>query len=393
MKSHDIKSKIISQLDSILGIGIAICSWDNLIIDYENEIFSEWIPANDKQSDLSNRIPELNIDRLLKRLSNELDYSFEFEIKNKKRNKVIKLFFSKLNELQSSMILIKAIDYTKEKELEYLIDSYAKIAERNKRDLEKANKMIKQQNIRMEKDLKLGKKIQMSMMPLSFPAFPERSDIDIYAALYPAIELGGDFLDFFFIDKNNLCFVIGDVSDKGVASALQMVVSKTLIRSGAMSETSSAAIMIETNNKMSKDIDSSMFVTIFLAILNVKTGDLVYTNAGHNPPYLKGADKKLEQLDNRHGPAVGMIGGVEYTESHIKLKSGDLVFTYTDGVTEAMNPERTLFTEDRLRGLLQNGNGESSAEELVKLVVKEVKKFEDGAKQADDIAVLGIQMK
>ncbi|MCZ6521351.1 MAG: PP2C family protein-serine/threonine phosphatase [Bacteroidetes bacterium] len=241
----------------------------------------------------------------------------------------------------------------------------------------------------MEKELDFGRTVQMSMMPLTFPAFPKRKEIDIYAALYPAKELGGDFFDFFFIGKNKLCFAIGDVSDKGVPAALQMAVTKTLINSKALSTMSAGKIITEVNDKLSENNESCMLVTLFLGILDTDTGDLVYTNAGHNPPYLRRDDGNLERLDTRHGPVIGAMPDLTYKESQLR---GDIVLTYTDGVTEAMDPDGNLFSEERLKKVLHNGNGQVTLGKLVKSLVSEVKDFEKGADQADDITVLSVQM-
>ena len=136
-----------------------------------------------------------------------------------------------------------------------------------------------------------------------------------------------------------------------------------------------------------------MFVTLFLGILDTDTGELVYTNAGHNPPYLRRDDGKLERLDTRHGPVVGAMPDLTYQESQLQLHKGDIVLTYTDGVTEAMDPDGKLFSEERLKKVLHNGNGQVTMAKLVKSLVSEVKDFEKGADQADDITVLSVQMR
>jgi len=258
------------------------------------------------------------------------------------------------------------------------------------RTIREQSRIINAHNQRMEKELDFGRTVQMSMMPLTFPAFPKRKEIDIYAALYPAKELGGDF---FFIQENKLCFAVGDVSDKGVPSALLMAVTKTLINSKALSIGSTGKMLTEVNNELGEDNESGMFVTLFVGILDTDTGELVYTNAGHNPSYLRRDDGNLERLDTRHGPVVGAMPDLIYKESRLQLHKGDIVLTYTDGVTEAMNADKNLFSKNRLERVLQNGNGQVTLEKLVKSLVSEVKDFEKGADQADDITVLSIQMR
>jgi sigma-B regulation protein RsbU (phosphoserine phosphatase) len=242
---------------------------------------------------------------------------------------------------------------------------------------------------RMESELNIGREIQMSMLPLSFPAFPDRTDFDVHASLYPAREVGGDFYDLFLIDNQHFCFCVGDVSGKGVPAALFMAVTKTLIKSRAANDLSPASILSHVNTELSHRNESCMFVTIFLAILDLEIGEMVYTNAGHNPPYVKRADGSLLRLDSRHGPIVGAAEGLAYREDREGLSPGDLVFLYTDGVTEAMNEESQLYTEDRLKGLLSN-HPCSSVEESVRVSVDDVWDFQGEAEQADDITVMTV---
>ncbi len=240
---------------------------------------------------------------------------------------------------------------------------------------------------RMESELNIGRDIQMSMLPLSFPAFPERHDFDIYAALYPAQEVGGDFYDLFLIDENHLCFCVGDVSGKGVPAALFMAVTKTLIKSRADTDMSPAKIVSHVNCEQSKGNDSCMFVTLFLAILDLPSGNMVYCNAGHNPPYLQRSSGELERLDARHGPVIGAVEDMGYDESSLQLQPGDLVYLYTDGITEAMNSNRDLYGEQRMVGQLE-GREFDSAAAAVTASVDDVWAFQGDAPQADDITVL-----
>jgi len=242
---------------------------------------------------------------------------------------------------------------------------------------------------RMESELNIGREIQMSMLPLTFPAFPHRSDFDVHAALHPAREVGGDFYDLFLIDDNHFCFCVGDVSGKGVPAALFMAVTKTLIKSRAANDLSPASILSHVNTELAQRNESSMFVTVFLGILDLRTGSLVYSNAGHNPPYLKRPDGELVRIDRRHGPIIGAMEGLAYRQDHLALSTGDLVFLYTDGVTEAMNPRRELYTESRLKTLL-SGLPACSAREAVQVGIDHVWTFQGDAEQADDVTVLSV---
>lgn len=242
---------------------------------------------------------------------------------------------------------------------------------------------------RMESELNIGREIQMSMLPLSFPAFPDRTDFDVHASLFPAREVGGDFYDLFLIDNQHFCFCVGDVSGKGVPSALFMAVTKTLIKSRAANDLSPASILSHVNTELSHRNESCMFVTIFLAILDLESGEMAYTNAGHNPPYLKRAGGELVRLDRRHGPIVGAAEGLAYREDSERLGPGDFVILYTDGVTEAMNVGGELYSEDRLLKLLSQQRS-SSVEESVQEVVNDVWAYQGEAEQADDVTVMTV---
>ena len=254
-------------------------------------------------------------------------------------------------------------------------------------ELSQAYDIIKQQKERMEEELNIGRDIQMSMLPLEFPAFPEHDEFSIHALLQPAREVGGDFYDFFFINEDELVLVVGDVSGKGVPAALFMAVTKSVIKTRAMDDPSPASIVTRVNDEMSEDNPSSMFVTLFIAICNVRTGECRYTNAGHNPPYVRREDGQLDALTQRHGPIIGAMEDLAYKESSIDLGKGDQLFIFTDGVTEAMDSQDQLYSEKRLEELLESSMG-SSVESLVSLALESVEAYADGAEQADDITML-----
>ena len=255
--------------------------------------------------------------------------------------------------------------------------------------LEEANRIIGVQKQRMEDELNVGREIQMSMIPRVFPAFPDHDEFTIFASLEPAREVAGDFYDFYFVDEDRICFCIGDVSGKGVPSALFMAMTKTLIKSRAADDRSPASILTHINDELSANSKSSMFVTLFVGIMNIRTGELVYTNAGHNPPYLKRRDGDLVRMDRLHGPFVGAMAGMIYEEDEATMAPGDLLFLYTDGVTEARDVGERMFSEDRLKYLLLSAEG-GDAEAIVGLTVAAVKAFEGETEQADDITVLAL---
>jgi sigma-B regulation protein RsbU (phosphoserine phosphatase) len=241
---------------------------------------------------------------------------------------------------------------------------------------------------RIESELKIAHDIQMSMVPKIFPAFPSRSEFDLYAVLVPAKEVGGDFYDFFFIDEDRLCFAIGDVSGKGVPASLFMAVTKTLFKATGAQVSAPDAILTRLNREICRDNDSCMFVTLFCAVLNLRSGEVVYSNGGHNLPYVLRSGFAA-QLENTEGIALGVMEDASYHARTIVLRPGDGLLLYTDGVTEAMDPEDRLFSDDRLQQVLEARNG-GSPQETIRGVVDEVRKFAAGAPQADDITVLGI---
>ncbi len=169
-----------------------------------------------------------------------------------------------------------------------------------------------------------------------------------------------------------------------------MAVTKTLIKSRASEDTSTASIISHVNDEVSSDNASCMFVTIFVAIINIRSGDVTYTNAGHNPPYLKPKGKSPGRLEGRHGPVVGAMEGIEYKEERLTVNVGDLLILYTDGITEAMNAKRELFSEDRLVDLLKSAPIDS-AEDTTREVISAVEIFEGETDQSDDITILAFQ--
>jgi sigma-B regulation protein RsbU (phosphoserine phosphatase) len=242
----------------------------------------------------------------------------------------------------------------------------------------------------MEEELNVGRDIQMSMLPLVFPPFPERSDFSVFAMLEAAREVGGDFYDLFLIDENRFCFCVGDVSGKGVPAALFMAVTKTLLKSRSSFDSSPGSIFTHVNDEMAADNDASMFVTLWMAILDTRTGEVVYSNAGHNPPFVKRADGSLLRLDKLHGPVIGAMEGLPYGEDSVTMRPGDTLFLYTDGVTEAMDPPGDLYGEDRLCEILEEPD-HTTVEDLVEASAADVWRFQAEAEQADDVTILAVQ--
>ncbi|OQW44867.1 MAG: hypothetical protein A4C66_01700 [Nitrospira sp. HN-bin3] len=250
--------------------------------------------------------------------------------------------------------------------------------------------LVETTKARMQEELNVGRDIQLSMLPRVFPAFPDRKELELYAVLEPALEIGGDLYDFFLVDQHRLCFVIGDVSGNGVPAALFMAMTKIMVKTRAASDPSPASIVTHVNDALSAENDSCMFVTLYLGILNLRDGTLVTTNAGHNPPLLKRKDGMFEWLTAQDGPMVGPMAGIAFKESTIRLEPGDELFLYTDGVTEADNRRRELFGKDRLKAVLDTSRVPSVVDRLG-AVMQAVRTFAGDVPQADDITMLGLR--
>jgi sigma-B regulation protein RsbU (phosphoserine phosphatase) len=240
---------------------------------------------------------------------------------------------------------------------------------------------------RIESELNIASDIQMGLLPKTFPAFPERREFDIYAVLEAAKEVGGDLYDFFFIDGERFCFAVGDVSGKGVPAALFMVITRTLIKTKAARGLSPGDVLKRVNRDLCRENPSLMFVTLFLGILNVKTGELEYCSGGHNLPYLISASGGVEEVQKTEGMALGIVEDTVFESKKLTLDKGDAIFLYTDGVTEATNSANEAFTEARLKQALRQLHGQP-IQEVVAGIMGETKTFVAGAEQSDDITMM-----
>jgi sigma-B regulation protein RsbU (phosphoserine phosphatase) len=243
---------------------------------------------------------------------------------------------------------------------------------------------------RIDEALKLSRDIQMSILPQRFPPFPERDEFEIFATIEPAKEVGGDFYDFFFVDRDNLCFCIGDVSGKGIPAALFMAVTKTLIKAKTSKGMYPDEILSDVNKELCIDNDASMFVTIFCGILNTRTGEVLYCNGGHNPPYILSKALGVKALDDNSGMALGAYEAAHYSTSTVSLAPGDSMFLYTDGVTEAMDINGAFYTDERLKRFLENQKT-IDIEKRLRNTLYDLKTFASGAPQADDITLMEIK--
>ena len=250
---------------------------------------------------------------------------------------------------------------------------------------------------RIEADLAIAKDIQTSALPNIFPPFPKQTEFALFASMKAAKEVGGDFYDFYMLNKTTLGFLIADVSGKSIPGAMFMMTSKTIIKSLAESGLSPAEVFTLANEKLCVGNEAEMFVTAWLGYLDLNTGLIHVANAGHNPPVLiRGG--KAEYVVLRPGLMLAGMDGVRYKEQIIQLEKGDILFLYTDGVTEAMNHNEEQYGEEKLQKILSFGDQypESSSEnEVVESVCKtvstDIEKFTSGAEQSDDITMLCIR--
>jgi len=240
---------------------------------------------------------------------------------------------------------------------------------------------------RIESELSIAREIQMSILPKIFPPFPKRSEFDIYATIEPAKEVGGDLYDFFFIDDDHICFLIGDVSGKGVPASLFMAVTKTLFKASTEKGLLPGEIVSKVNNELSKDNDTCMFVTLFCGILDTRNGEVLYSNAGHNPPLIIKKGERPNYLKKSGGMAIGVMEGMDYPTAKLHLQPGEYLYMYTDGVTEATNTKEELFSEERLREDLSKIQ-DKPIKDVVSDIMLKIDSFSMGMPQADDITMM-----
>jgi len=243
---------------------------------------------------------------------------------------------------------------------------------------------------RIESELKIARSIQMNFLPRHFPPFPEKQEFEIFAVLESAREVGGDLYDFFLLDDDHLFFSIGDVSGKGVPAALFMAASKMLMKGTAHLELTPAEILERVNRELCWENDSAMFVTVFCGIFCIKNGEMKYSNAGHNPPILLHASGQADWLPLPEGFMLGPFEDSRYETRSIVLTPGDTLILYTDGVTEAMNSEKEVYSDEKLLEMvMQSGN--ASAEGLVREIVQSVQNYAGDEPQSDDITLLALK--
>lgn len=246
---------------------------------------------------------------------------------------------------------------------------------------------ISEAEARIDKELEFARSIQHSALPSVFPPFPNRKELDIYALMETAKEVGGDFYDFYFVGEDKFVFLIADVSGKGIPAAMFMMTAKTLLKGFAEAGGTVDEVFTRTNEKLCENNDAAMFVTAWMAVIDLKTGLVEFVNAGHNPPLIRRKNGKFEYLKSRAGFVLAGMDDLKYRKSELRLEAGDEVFLYTDGVTEATNAQTELYGEERLLAFM-NTLRDYSADEVCAAVKADVDAFVGEAPQFDDITMV-----
>ena len=262
--------------------------------------------------------------------------------------------------------------------------------ERDLQDHEQNLTRIVAEKQRISTELALANKIQADMLPNIFPAFPDRDEFNIYASMTPAKEVGGDFYDFFFIDHDRLAMVIADVSGKGIPAAMFMVMAKGIIETQCMSGKTPAEILADVNKMICAKNHEKMFVTVWLGILDLRSGELTAANAGHEYPVIKEPDSDFEVMHDKHGFVIGGFKRMKYEDYIIKMKPGSKLFVYTDGVTEATDADDRLFGVERTV-LSLNKAKNASPQTLLETVDADVREFAGDAEQFDDLTMMCVE--
>ena len=242
---------------------------------------------------------------------------------------------------------------------------------------------------RISAELNVATQIQADMLPRIFPPFPQKKEIELFASMTPAKEVGGDFYDFFLIDEDHLALVIADVSGKGVPAALFMVISKTLIKNRVMQGGTPAQILHDVNNQLCEGNEADMFVTCWLGIFEFSTGILTAASAGHEFPAVCGPDRNFELFKDKHGFVLAGMEGARYRDYQIQLEQGGSLFVYTDGVPEATNAENEMFGAERMLASL-NRSADKNPEVFIREVGAAVTAFTGEAPQFDDVTMVGM---
>jgi phosphoserine phosphatase RsbU/P len=242
----------------------------------------------------------------------------------------------------------------------------------------------------VQRDLSTATRIQQSLLPKVFPPFPQHPEISVYAEMLTAKEVGGDFYDYYFIDADRLAFTIGDVSGKGIPAAIYMAVSRTLLKAIAHQIVNPGEVLRRLNTLLIPESESATFVTVFFGVLNIRSGELQFSNGAQNSPYLMKASGEVEQLPLTEGSILGKFLHLDYDTKKVRLQRGDTLFLYTDGVSEAMDGGNNQYGDERLKSFLESVTT-SPLEDILKGNIEDLKTHTGDAPQSDDITLLGLR--
>ena len=305
-----------------------------------------------------------------------------------KLEEMVKLFVS--NQMEKGDVLVPDI-HTGD-EIEELADSFSRMSVELKTYINNFETVTKEKE-RISTELHVATQIQADMLPRIFPPFPYRKEFDLYASMTPAKEVGGDFYDFFMVDDDHIALVIADVSGKGVPAALFMVIAKTLLKNRSqMKGSTPTEIFGDVNNQLCEGNEASLFVTVWLCIVEVSTGHCMVANAGHEHPVVKRKGGRYEVIDYKHSPALAVMEDMVFRQHDFQLEPGDTIFVYTDGVPEATNASNELFGTERMLETL-NAEPEACVEEVLHNMKAGIDAFVKDAPQFDDITMLAFHYK
>jgi sigma-B regulation protein RsbU (phosphoserine phosphatase) len=249
---------------------------------------------------------------------------------------------------------------------------------------------VRDELVAVQRDLTTASRIQQSLLPKTFPPFPDRPEVDIFAEMLTAKEVGGDFYDFYFLDEERLAFAVGDVSGKGIPAAIYMAVCRTLLKAVAHQIVNPGEVLRKLNTLLIPESDAHTFVTVFYGVLNVHTGEVEFSIGGHNLPYIVRASGEVEQLPMTDGVLLGKIQHLDYQTKKLRLGKGDSLFVYTDGVSEAMDSGMNMYQEERLEAYLRT-TARATIAEMVRGSIADLKKHTGEAPQSDDITVMTLR--
>ncbi|MBR4341464.1 MAG: SpoIIE family protein phosphatase [Lachnospiraceae bacterium] len=356
-------------------------------------------------------IPAQNMMESYEKINDEAVASFEDSYGNSKRMILILLIIILVFGTLSALVLAKKIvkpinimaqkvseingdnlDFEMEKvyktkdEIQVLAESFSALSQKTKEYIKEITRVTAEKE-RIGAELNVATQIQADMLPRIFPPFPGRNEFDLFASMNPAKEVGGDFYDFFLVDENNLAIVMADVSGKGVPAALFMVIAKTLLKNRAQMGGTPSEILADVNDQLCEGNEAELFVTVWMAIIDLTTGKGLAANAGHEHPALKRKDGQFELVEYKHSPALAVMPGIPFRQHEFELKPGDAFFVYTDGVAEATNADNELFGSERM---LKSLNRESGAKpsKILENVMDSIEEFVADAPQFDDITML-----